>query len=185
MMQHASAITSFHPFTPSPPHPLNRRRGYTLVELLIVMAILGLAAAMVVPAMIRPGQFTIQAAARMVIADILYAQSEAIAHQQDRKLIFNETANRYHLTDAQGNVLSVSWKSGGADGANYIVSFANDNRFTGVRLDNVDFAGESTLTFDDHGAPLQGGTLDLVFENKRYRVSVAPFTGRVTVAPVE
>ncbi len=165
-------------------HPRRSRYGYTLIELLLVIGIMGMLGAIVVPHMIKSGQLTIQAAGRMVIADILFAQSEAVARQQTRQIVFNTDANSYRMTDGAGTTLGVSWKSGGASSQNYVVDFGNDGRFAGVRLANVNFGGTNTLTFDDLGAPVNGGTIDLIFEETRYRVSVAPFTGRVTIAPV-
>jgi prepilin-type N-terminal cleavage/methylation domain-containing protein len=162
----------------------NRQRGYTLIELLLIMSIMGIVAAIVVPQMLRPGTLTIQAAGRMVIADILHAQQDAIAQQQVRRLVFDTDANHYRLTDLEGTTLGVAWKTGGAAAENYVVDLANDSRFTGVSLSAVDFGGSDTLEFDDLGAPANGGSVDLVFEDVRYRVSVAPFTGRVTIEPI-
>ena len=53
-----------------------------------------------------------------------------------------------------------------------------------MQLENVNFGGTTTLEFDDLGAPLYGGSLEVVYQNVRYRVLVVPFTGRVTIEPV-
>lgn len=163
----------------------HRHSGYTLVELLLIVSIMGLAAAIVVPHMIRSGQLTIQAAGRAIIADILYAQNEAVANQEPRKVTFDVAGNRYRVTDAEDKTIGVSWKSGGSATQNYVVDFNRESRFAGVKLASVNFAGGTTLEFDDLGAPVNGGTIDLVFEDTRYRISVAPFTGRVTIDRVQ
>lgn len=170
--------------TPLRPIRLDRlaARGFTLIEVLIVVAIIGLAGAIVVPAIGRMGSLQIQAASRIVIADLIYAQNEAIAHQSVRKLVFDAATGSYKLTDAQGNTLAATWKNG--DDANYVVSFKADGRFAGVDLSTVDFGGAKEISFDALGTPSSGGTVDLVSGSYRYRVSVAAFTGRVTVAPV-
>jgi len=157
------------------------RQGFTLVEVLAVVTIIGIAAAVVTPALMRPNRLTVQAAARIVIADILIAQNDAIAHQAQRQVIFNTVLNQYILADAAGNPLTSSWKSGGASA--HTISFANDGRFRGVTLQNVNFDGGSTLIFDPLGAPQNTapGTLNLVTDNDTYTITVAPFTGRVTV----
>ena len=162
----------------------SKRTAFTLVEVLIVVAIMGLIGALVVPQMLAAGTLTIQAAARMVIADILYAQNDAIARQSPRRVVFDPANNRYTLTDSAGTALTVPWKGGAAQ--NYVVDLTADSRFQGVTLAQVNFGGtnSSVLEFDDMGAPLAGGTIDLVFDNTRYRITVAAFTGRVTVAPV-
>jgi len=158
------------------------RSGYTLVEVLIIVAILGIAAAIVVPQMLAAGTLGVQAAARIIIADILFAQNDAIAKQRTRKVVFNPTNESYSLTDENDAVLTANWKSGDAN--NYIVDFINDSRFQGVVIVSADFGGgatKETLEFDDLGGPLNGGTVEIEFQGERYRITVASFTGRVTV----
>lgn len=162
------------------PHPI--RRAFTLIEVLSVVVILGIAGAVVVPQMLNTGNLQIQAASRIVIADLLYAQNEAITRQAVRRVVFDPTTNSYKLTDGGGNVLAVSWKNGGA--ANYVINFSTDSRFDAVTLKTADFGGTQAVEFDALGAPSSGGTVDLVTGSTTYRISVAAFTGRVTVAPV-
>lgn len=158
--------------------------GFTLVEVLVVVAIIGVIGAIVVPHMLRGGQLPLQGATRAVVADILYAQNEALAHQVARQIVFDLDANRYRVTDDAGTTLSVGWKGGGGDGANYIVDFDLDDRFQGVRLVGVDFGGAAALAFDDLGSPTSGGTIELSSGSFRYRIAVADFTGQVTVDAV-
>ncbi|QNN24597.1 prepilin-type N-terminal cleavage/methylation domain-containing protein [Planctomycetales bacterium ZRK34] len=155
-----------------------RAEGFTLVEILVVVIILGIAASVVVPQMLDAGTLSIQAASRMIIADILFAQNEAIGRQATRKVVFDVPNNAYRLTDGNDVTLTVNWKSG-----NYSVDFDTDNRFAGVQLKAVDFEGGNSVTFDELGAPSSGGTVDLSASGTSYRVTVTPFTGRVTVAP--
>ena len=166
-------------------HGCRSDEGFTLVEVLIVVAIIGIAGAVVVPQMLRSGTLTAQAAGRMIIADLLFAQNEAMARQEPRRLVFDQGNNRYRLTDDSNNTLGVRWKAGGAGAANYVVDLANDARFRGVALDAVDFGGEAFIEYDDLGAPTSGGSVELVGPNVRYRISVTPFTGRVTIGPVD
>lgn len=161
-----------------------RHGGFTLVEVLMVVAIIGIAGVVVVPQMLRTGSLTIQAAGRVVIADLLYAQNEAIARQAPRRVIFNPESNSYRLADSQDQTLAVAWREGGSTTQNYAVNFATDPRFAGVRLGDVAFSGSQTIEFDVLGSPNSGGAIDLVTGDTRYRISVAPITGRVTIAPV-
>ncbi len=166
------------------PLTITSRRAFTLIEVLITVTIVGLAAAMVVPQMLKSGTLTVQAAARMVIADLLYAQNEAIARQTPRRIVFDASANSYRMTDAHGTTLASTYRGTGSSSSNYVVDFSRDGRFAGVRLENVNLGGDVFIEYDDLGTPSTGGSVDLVANNLRYRATIAPFTGRITVAPV-
>jgi len=126
----------------------------------------------------------VQAGARIVIADLLFAQNEAITRQKSRKVVFNTATNSYRLATSDGTTLGVNWKSGTAATGNYVVDFANDSRFNGVTIESASFGDDAEIVFDALGGPDTGGSVDLVFGDIRYRVTVAAMTGRVTVVPV-
>ena len=159
-------------------------KAFTLVEVLVVVAIIAIAGAVVVPSMTNTGSLNVQAGARIIIADLLYAQNEAITQQKSRKVVFDITNNNYRLATADGTTLGVNWKSGVAAAGNYIVDFNTDSRFSGVKMESATFGDDAEIVFDALGAPDTGGTVDIVFGQFRYRVTVAAMTGRVTVAPV-
>lgn len=165
-----------------PPCDSRRVRAFTLVEVLVVVIIIGIAAAVVVPAMLRPGSLHVQAAARIVIADLLYAQNDAIAKQRPRRVVFDLANNRYRLTDGGGTTLSVNWK--GSTTGNYVVNFTSDSRFQGVNLADADFNGEPWIEFNELGAPNTGGSVDLLTFGLKYRVHVTDMTGKVSVSRV-
>lgn len=165
------------PFTIGDPRSaICLRAGATLVEMLMVIMILGVMSMIVVPSLLQPGQMDIQAAARQVISDILVAQNDAVGAAAVRRVQFNAAAGSYRTTDAQGKQVNHTWSSE--------VVLGRDMRFQNVRIEAVDFGGNDYLEFDELGGTSTGGTLDLVSPGHRYRVSVKPFTGRVTVAPV-
>ncbi len=171
-----------------PPHAHPRRRpsalrsAYTLVEVLIVVTILGIISAIVVPSMLTAGEMGVQAAARIIVADLLYAQNEAIAQQAERRVIFDLAENRYRLVDEAGVSLTAKWING--QSANYEVDFDDDRRFQGVTLISVDFETHPSVGYDVLGTPSHGGSVEIQYERRRYRIDVASFTGRVTVTQV-
>ncbi len=158
-------------------------RAFTLVEVLVVVVILGLAGALVVPALLEPGTLSVQAAGRMIIADILIAQNDAVAAQAIRQVVFEPAENRYRIADANGVTITSTWKSNPTTGGNYIVDFDEDNRFVGVNLQGASFGSTQVLAFDALGSPMNGGNINIASGNTQYRITVAPFTGRVTIAP--
>lgn len=161
--------------------------GYTLIEVLLVVTIMGIAASIVVPNMLKGGTLGVQAGARMIIADLLFAQNEAMAQQSTRRIVFNPTNNSYRVEKYDSNtsawVLEYNPSAGGAGNhlQNYEMDFDEDSRFDGIEIVSADFTGSSTVAFDDLGNPSSGGTIRLKFENNAYDIKVAPFTGRVTV----
>jgi len=151
--------------------------AYTLIEVLVVVAILGVAGAIVVPQFLQPSTISAQAASRMIMADIQLTQSEAITHQKSRHIIFDIVNGNYQITDENNKPVAVSWKAG----AEYEVSIKTNRRFNSVSLADANFGGNVVLTFDDLGAPLAGGNIDIVSPGAQYRISVAPFTGRLSI----
>lgn len=161
-------------------HPsIPTRRAYTLIEVLIVVAILGIVSAVVVPQMLSAGTLGVQAAARAVVADILFAQNDAIAAQAGRKVVFTPADNQYELRDADDVVLTAQWINGNPN--NFKIDFDEADRFQGVEIKSAAFAGTTVLEFDDLGAPINGGNVVVQYNSQEYRIDVAPFTGRVTV----
>ncbi len=175
------------------------RRGYTLVEVLIVVTIIGLAAAVVVPQMLAASSLGVQAAARTLIADLLYAQNEAIAQQAPHRVVIDTRAESYFLqrqrvdgswplpADADYK-LRLNWRATGSDN---LIDFKSDDRFGGITLATAARAGAGwtfqesngviAITYDELGAPDQGAAIGLLSSDQRYVVEVAPFTGKVTV----
>jgi general secretion pathway protein H len=158
--------------------------AFTLVEVLVVIVIMGIAGAVVVPQMLNAGTLHVQAAARSIISDILVAQNEAVVRQSTRQIVFNTQANEYTLTDSQGNAMDAPWGHAGK----YVVNFTKDMRFAHVRIENVAFGADestqNTLSFNELGEPSNGGTIDVVSGTTGYRITVTPFTGKVTIGPV-
>ena len=164
----------------------HKRHGYTLVEVLITVTIMGLAAAIVVPNMMQGGTLGVQAGARMIIADLMFVQNEAMAQQSDRRITFDVDDNSYKVekydSSATAWVLEYNPVLGGTTGAqNYEMDFDDDGRFSGIEIVSASFNGTTQVTFDDLGNPSSGGTVQLRFNEHEYEITVAPFTGRVTV----
>jgi prepilin-type N-terminal cleavage/methylation domain-containing protein len=187
------------------------RRAYTLVELVLVVAVMGIAGMLLVPNLIDRDTFAIQAAARTIISDIVFAQSDALANQEYRRVQFIEAPIGqsgyigFCLVRVTPSTFSYPYDSetadyifdpiaSSSDDGRYIVDFTADDRFNGVLIESVDLdVGLDFITFDEFGgsissssgAPGTGGSVDLISKGHRYRVHVAPFTGKTTVEVLE
>ncbi len=173
------------------------RRGYTLIEVLIVVIILGIASAIIVPSLSEAGSMGLQGAARLVIADMLYAQNEAVAAGEDRGVVFDVLNNQYRVverwdSDSNGSLdsskpITMNWRNGEAE--NYIVDFKKDQRFKNIQIISARFpdtvGSASALWFNDIGAPdsaTDGGQIVLGYNVKRVTLDVSPLTGRISIS---
>ncbi|MHC5026263.1 MAG: pilus assembly FimT family protein [Planctomycetota bacterium] len=176
------------------------RRAYTLIELLLVVAILGIASALLVPQILAKDSMTVQAAVRQLIADMSFAQADALAHQEFRRVAFFDDGSGYALVRADdfadfndpfdpdtANYVDDPL-AGSAEQARYIVDF-NDPRFEGVSITGVAIDGSSEfVTYDALGGtvrgaqtPGTGGTITMAYGEQIYEIEVAAFTGKLTV----
>lgn len=172
--------------------PTGMRRGFTLLELLVTIVILGIAGALVIPAMGETGILKVQGAVRSVVADLTFAQADAVAFQERRAVIFDVANNTYRLIQVPGNTLdpenNTLYDPTKSDGR-FVMSLS-DPRFGGTRLESASFDNEPHVIFDAMGGPVadaagaipgSGGSVVFTGSNQRFTVSVEPFTGRVTV----
>ncbi len=168
-----------------------RPRGYTLIEILIVVTILGISAAMVVPMVGQAGTFRVRSSVRTLVSDLTFAQSDAMAFQQGRAVLFVPDENRYMVVRVTGPVLDPE------NDAMYDPTRANDilgmdfdeDRFGGATITGASFDGEPVLIFDEMGAPVTqpqgttpsaGGLITIVGGEDEYWIAVDGFTGHIT-----
>ncbi len=167
-------------------------RGYTLVELIITTAILGTMGALVVPAMSQTGVLRVQTAVRAVIADITFAQSDALAYQARRAVVFDVQNNLYTVVEVNGAEIDIendALYNPGKFGQKYVQDFTDDI-FGGASLASANIDGDGLLIFDELGgpvltttgnAPSAGGTIDITGSGSTYQITIEAFTGRISV----
>ena len=180
-----------------------KARSYTLIELIMVLAVLALAAAVLVPNMVGGDSLRVQAAVRLIISDLSYAQSDALANQQFRRVVFFADGSGYCIL----NVPTHDWVTPDdlddpsveyvydplGNMGQYIVDYTVGNRFEGIvisaaTIDTVDLLDRPEITYDALGGtvqpdntPGQGGNVVLTFGDVSYRLGIANFTGKLTV----
>lgn len=164
----------------------DRIRGFTLVELLIVIVIISIAALTAIPMMSSAAGMQIRSAANMLAADLEYAKSMAISRAQNFSVIFDVSAESYRIEDQYGNVLPHPVKKG----FSYVIDFQNDGRLDKVDIVSVDFDTTSEVKFDYLGSPYNGnipptplnsGVITLQAGGTKTTVVVEPVTGYVSI----
>jgi general secretion pathway protein H len=153
-------------------------RAFTILELLVVIVILAIAAAVVIPTMSSTQDVKATSAARIIAADIEYAQSMAITHQEQVTVTFSPVGESYSLSNASGPLVHPMTKDA------YTVDFGTKNGFENLDVVSASFGGTAAVTFDELGAPDNAGNATIQVGAHAYQIAVAAATGRVSVTYV-
>jgi prepilin-type N-terminal cleavage/methylation domain-containing protein len=176
------------------------RRGFTLVEILAVVVIIGIASAIIVPQMGTRDDMRVAAAARVVIADLIYAQNLAISNGAVVYVKFDTANQRYTLlsTANSGGDVALSHP---IRQTSYIQQFGSTSRdWPTTTINSADFDGltaafadQYTVAFDEIGAPyvfkystnttedLNTGSIVMRCGAFTKTISITAATGEITV----
>ncbi len=179
-------------------NPNFRAAGFTLIEILAVLVILGVASALVVPQLGSRNDISVSAAARTVMADLMYAQSYAITNQKTVYVQFNVVGGSYSLLSAPPTGTLQYLRNPLKTTANYTQAFGGNSGLAikNATLLSASFDGKTVLAFDQYGSPLywdpamnggSGGTAAMVNGSiviksgtLNMTISVEAFTGALS-----
>gem|GEM_PF-581127 len=158
-----------------------RRAGYTLLELIIVIAILAIAATLLVPSLVRRDTYAVEAVLRRLVSDVTFAQSDALADQGYRRVYFDPTGLGWSVVRLEESQLGLPFDPDTAEFVRdplasgeqqMVMDLAADRRYAGVRLEESQLG----LPFDPDTAefvrdPLASGEQQMVMDlaaDRRY-----------------
>ena len=164
-----------------------RRTGFTIIEILIVVVLLAIAAMITVPMMSSAASMQIRSAANMIAADLEYAKSMAITRGQNYSVVFEKENERYSIKK-EGDTETI-WHPV-KKGFRYVINFASDSRLDRVDIFNVVFdpGSNQTITFDYLGSPYSGssplnsGVITLQAGGITKTIVVEPVSGYISIA---
>jgi prepilin-type N-terminal cleavage/methylation domain-containing protein len=153
--------------------------GFTLIEILLVVVIIAIAAMVAVPMIGSTSGMQIQSAANIIAADLEYAKSMAISRQKNYSVVFNPSGDYYEVHDPNGIIKHPVKK-----GFDYKVDFSSDSRLSKVVIESADFDSSNTITFDYLGSPYSGSGTSNPLNSGTISIKAGDFTETIKVEPV-
>jgi len=144
--------------------------GYTLIDLLLVVAIMGMAIALIIPRFSSTHTAILKAQTREVVAILKQARRSAI--MEGRQV----TAVLQNRTDATGGSQGSSSKTWRSDAE--VKLQWNEDKTLNSEDESVENAHYYRFTFYPEGGS-SGGELILSYKGQRAKIKVNPLTGKV------
>jgi general secretion pathway protein H len=138
------------------PRRLGNGRAFTLIEILVVLVIIGIASAIIVPHIGTRSDLKVAAVARVVMADLVFAQNRAITTQQTQYITFDPTNGNYTVYGALPLTTPLTHP---ITQMPFIVQFGAGGTYglTDSTMTSIDFGGNAgqpqTISFDSLGTP--------------------------------
>jgi prepilin-type N-terminal cleavage/methylation domain-containing protein len=149
--------------TPQPSGPSRTSPGFTLIELVAVIVIVGILSAVAIPTMSSLRTTRASAAAKLILRDTSYARERAIATGCRMWVVFGVATNSYSVlaepigNPGRSNAITLRDP---ATGNNYWQSL-NATEFAGVSLVSAVFDSGAEVGFDWTGKPLNSSSAPL------------------------
>jgi len=134
-------------------------KGFTLIEIVSTLVIIGVLAAVATTRFIDTSSISARGAAEMIQADIRYAQETAMTEHISKSVIFSTGSSAYTFSPASGMDPSGELPSGVTIGNNF------------------------TVTFNSLGEPTAGGgsSVSISANSQDKTISVTNYTGKVSI----
>ena len=171
-------------------HIRHRRRsltGFTLIELIVVISIIGFLTVAIITSYVDPINLRIDGAARKIQSDVRYAHLLAFSEQRRHRLVF-DAANESYVVEREDTMDAEDWTSiidPVTRTSPFQVAF-NTGEYVDVFIIAVNLGTGDVLIFDEFGAPFTNGNVPLaepanVVLTGSKQVQFTPRTGRAVI----
>jgi prepilin-type N-terminal cleavage/methylation domain-containing protein len=167
--------------------------AFTLVEILVVVVILGVAAAVIVPQIGNRDDLRCTSMARALMSDLMYAQSRAVSTQKPHFVRFDTATGRYEVLQQMTPSEQLITHPITKQPFQVSVGAARGDELKNVTLDAVSFDTRPVLMFDEMGtphsydpatltgSPMVAGSVRLRSGTFTITISVEPYSGELRV----
>lgn len=162
----------------------NISKAFTLIEMIFVIVLAGIVAGVALSMMGDSDATTARAGAQIVLQDLEFAQSEAIARRSPITVAFNVGAGTYTISDGGGPITNPITKQ------DYVVNLSQESGGGGASISNAVFGGGSSVSFNATGEPVlpggdtpisSGDGVTVSCGNSSHSVVITPVIGKMTV----
>jgi len=164
-----------------------RRNGLTLIEIMVTLTCMAIAAMIVMPAIGDRAPERLRGAAQMLIADLEFAQSQSMSHGDDpRMLVIDADKAGYRIVAKSAQTTPVTNPVGGDA---YVTRFGLGRAMglAGVRVSAYSLGGDEKLGFAVLGQLDQTANASITLQcgSRTLVVKIDPTTGEATAGAVQ
>jgi len=162
-------------------------RGFTLFELMVVLTILGIVAALAVPMFGQTDATRLRSAAEVLVADLGFAQIESISHGDDlRVVVFDQATDSYRIAAASDPATPITNPVGNLP---YTTTFgaSRASETGGVTIQGYSLDGDDQVQFGIYGQLDQtaDATITLALNGLSVTITVNATNGEAAIGPVQ
>jgi len=159
--------------------------GFTLIELVMVIVIIGILAVVTVPRFQAFNIVKLNSAVKKVVSDIRYTQSLAVSSHDMYGMTFNTGLERYEVRRVRDN----SYAKDPLSRQDFAVDFRSDPMYGGMDISSANIGSTNQLRFGWNATPLNGnnvsisseGSVGVSYRGESMTIYISPGTGTVRV----
>lgn len=160
-----------------------KRYAFSLVELLIVITLIAIAASLAGPLLSDTDGTRLKAAGRLLVADLAFAQMESITHADDLcRVTFDQASGSYTL--AKSSAPTTPMTNPGTNRP-YVTQFGigRASELSGVSIQGYSLGGDNVLAFGVLGETDQATSATITLEagGQSLTIQIDPSTGEASI----